>query len=213
MRIRLLLVTAVLTALSLVVASPASAATVTRSDVVSSLLTVRDLTDGWHKTDLSGGGGGSDVSGCESASYTSIGVKAKAGRDFQYAQVPTFITEEVMSFGTREAARRDFSKGVRQFSACTDFTIDGKTFTIKRLSVGGYADQVAAFRILGSVATAAGDVPMSLFLVVTRWGRQQVMVLTTVGGRVTSTVLASNKRSTVQISRAATGNVASMLGR
>ena len=39
------------------------------------------------------------------------------------------------------------------------------------------------------------------------------MVLTTVGGRVTSTVLASNKRSTVQISRAATGKVAQVLGR
>jgi hypothetical protein len=211
MRIRLLLVTAVLTALSLVVASPASAATITRSDVVSSLLTVRDLTDGWHKTDLSGGGG--DVSGCESASYTSTGVKAKATRHFQYTQEPTFISEEVMSFGTRKAARRDFSKGVRLFSACTDFTIDGKTFTIKRLSVDGYADQVAAFRILGSVATAAGDVPMSLFLVVTRWGRQQVVVMTTVGGSVTPAVLRSLKTATVQVSKGATGKVATVLGR
>jgi hypothetical protein len=213
MRIRLLLITAVLTAFSLVVAGPASAATVTKSDVVSSLLTVRAFGDGWHKTDLSGGSGGGDVSGCESATYTSTGVKAKASRDFQYAKTPTFITENVTSFGTRKAARRDFAKGVRLFSACTDFTVDGKTFTIKRLTVSGYADQVAAFRILGSVATAVGDVPISMFIVVTRWGRQQVSVVTTVGGRATSADLTSLKRSTVKISKGATGKVATVLGR
>jgi hypothetical protein len=212
MRTRLLLVTALLTACSLVVAGPASAATVTRSDVVGSLLTVRDLAAGWHKADL-GGGGGIDVSGCESARYSSTGVKAEAGRSFQYNQLPTFILENVQSFGTRAAAKRDFAKGVRLFSACDSFTVDGRTFTIKRLSVGGYADQVAAFRILGSVSTAAGVVPMSTFLVVTRWGRQQVSVLTVVGGRSTPALLSSLKASTVTISKGATAKVAKRLGR
>jgi hypothetical protein len=212
MRTRLLLATALLTAGSLVVAGPASAATITRSDVVGSLLTVRDLSDGWHKADL-GGSGSADVSGCESARYTSTGVKAKAGRDFQYNQLPTFISEKVLSFGTRAAARRDFAKGVRLFSDCDSFTVNGRTFTIKRLAVGGYADQVAAFRILGSVSTAAGVVPMSTFLVVTRWGRQQVSVLTVVGGRSTPALLSSLKASTVTISKGATAKVAKRLGR
>lgn len=212
MRFRLIAVIAVFTALSLVATTPASAATITRTKVVRSLLTATDLGTGWHKTDL-GSGSGSEVSGCESAQYESVGVRFKAEREFQYGETPTFISESVYSFRTRTAARKDFTKGVRVFSACSSFTMDGSVFRITRLSVAPFADQTAAFKITGSVPTAAGDVPLTLFFVVSRWGRQQTALMTMVGGQMTSAEARATKSGSVQIARAATQKVASRLGR
>jgi hypothetical protein len=212
MRFRIIAVTAVFTALSLVVASPASAATITRTKVVRSLLTATELGAGWHKTDL-GSGDGSEVTGCESADYESVGIRFEVEREFQYGEVPTYIAENVWSFRTRTKASQDFSKGVRLFSACSSFTMDGAVFRITRLSVADFADQEAAFRIVGSVPTAAGDVPLTMFIVLSRWGRQQVALMTMVGGQMTSAEVRATKTGSVRIARAATQKVAGRLGR
>lgn len=214
MRFRLLLVTAVLTAFSLVVAAPASAATITQTDVRRSLLTVRDLGDGWRATDLdSGSGTGSDIQGCEQSEFASRGVRHEASRDFQYQQAAEFISEDVTSYRTKRAARRDFNKGVRSLASCTEFTMDGKTFRINALSVNSYADQIAAFRIQGSVATESGDVPVTLFLIPTRWGRQVTATRTIIGGTLTSADLRGLKNASVRIAKVATSKVATRLGR
>jgi hypothetical protein len=214
MRVRLVLVTAVLTAFSLVVAGPASAAAVTKRDVVRSLLTPRNLSEGWHKTDLGGSGPGADVQGCESGEHVTTGRRHKATRDFQYADTPTYITEEVGSFWTRRAARRDFNKSVKGFTACPEFTMDGRTFRVTRLSVDSYADQIAAFRVQGSVATAdGGEVPLTAHLVATRWGRQTTVLTTLVGGEVPASELSGLKTASVRIGKRATAKVAQVLGR
>lgn len=214
MRFRLLLVTAVLTALSLVAAGPASAAAITKRDVVRSLLTPRDLSDGWHKTDLGNSGPGSDIQGCEAGDYVTKGRRHKASRDFQYADVPTFITEEVSSFWTRRAARRDFVKSVRALASCPEFTMEGRTFRVTQLSVNSYADQISAFRVQGSVATADGDeVPLTAHVVAARWGRQVTGIITLVGGEVPASELGGIKRGTLRIAKLATSKVASKLGR
>lgn len=212
MRVRLVLVTAVLTALSLVVAGPASAAAVTKRDVVRSLLTPRNLSDGWHKTDL-GSGPASDVQGCEAAQFVSKGVRHKASRDFQYADAATFITENVSSFWTQRGARRDFNKGTRAFASCSDFTIDGMPFTMKQLQVNSYADQIVLFRAQGTVTDEAGDVPVTIHTVVTRWGRQETGTSTMIFGALTPADLRELKTASVRIAKMATAKVADRLGR
>lgn len=210
----MLAVTAAVAALSLVAAGPAPAATtITRATVVSSLLTATQLGAGWHRYDDRDSGATPEVTGCAGTAYQTVGLRFTAKRSFQYAEAPSFVQETVGSFRSRDAARSDFAKGVRQFTACTSFTIDGKVFTVKRLSMPTFADQRVMFLIAGSVATAAGDVPFTVWLVVTRWGRQQTATTVMVAGTLTSDDRRALKASAVRVARAATGKVATLLGR
>jgi hypothetical protein len=211
MRIRLLLVTAAVTALSLVAASPASAA-VSHSDVVSALLTADNLGKGWHKVDLNAGGG-TGSAGCSSAHYRSTLVDAKAARSFKFKKTPTFITEKVGSFLTVRAAKRDFGKAKKLYSVCDSYTVDGETFTISHISLGDYADQEAGFKIRGHVQTAAGRIPVTVFVVTTRWGHQVISTTMVFISGISAADTKDLKKSTVRVSKAATRMVADELGR
>ena len=210
MRIRLLLVTAALTALSLVAASPASA--VTRSEAVSALLTANEVGNRWHKVDVSRGSSG-DFSGCESAQYTRRGVDAKAARAFRFAKSTSFITEKLAAFDTTRLARRDFRKRVELFSACEEFTVDGTSFSVHRVDLGDFADQRAGFKIRGTVERAGEFVPMTVFVVTTRWGHHIVATTMVVEGALTGAGVRVVKASTVRVAKVATEKVDNTLGR
>lgn len=211
MRIRLLLVTAVVTALSVVMAaSPASA--VTHSEAVSALLVADEVGNRWHTVDASRGSSG-DLSGCESAQYTRRGVDAKAKRAFRFGKSASFITEKLTAFDTTRLARRDFRKGVELFSACEEFTIDGTPFSVHRVNLGDFADQRAGFKIRGTVDRDGEFVPITFFLVTTRWGHQIVATTMVVEGALTGDQVRTVKASTVRVAKVATEKVDNVLGR
>lgn len=208
---RLAALAAVVVAASLVAASPATAAAITRPKVVGALLTAGEIGAGWQRYEDTGED--ADVVGCESTRYQTVGARFKAERMFQYRQAPSLISESVQSFYTRDGARRDFTRGIKLFSACSSFTIDGQTFRITRLSVPDLADQEVAFQLSGSVATAAGPVELTIFLVAARHGRQTVAVLTFSGGPLTAADRRAVKQGSIRVARGATAKVASVLGR
>lgn len=211
MRIRLLLVTAAVTALSLVAASPASAA-VSHRDVVGALLTTENLNKGWHKVDLSAGGS-TGSSGCAAAHYRSTGLAAKAARSFKFKKTPTFITEKIGSFSSRGAAKRDFGKAKRLYGSCDSYTVDGETFTIHSISLGDYADQVVGYKVKGNVQTAAGRIPVTVFVITTRWGDQVVSTTMVFISGISAAGTKDLRMSTVRTSKAATRVVKDTLGR
>ena len=216
MRIRLTAVTALAMVLAVIAATPATAApAITRPQVKSSLLTVDDLSKGWHRTAGSGPGSAApEVTGCKALRAKSVGVAHEADRSFRYRKLPTFIQESVQSFGTPKLARTDFAKSVRLFRSCPRFTTDGERWEVTRLSMPDYAAQRAMYRLTGAVGTAAGDIEITMFLVASRVGRQQVVVLVTVAGNgMTRAVRRGLADSSVRISRVATGKVRDVLGR
>lgn len=203
--------TAVVTAV--VLAGPASAAAATtKRQVVRSLLTATQVGSGWHLYDDSGNPS-ADVSGCPDASTTTVGLAFSAKRAFQYSSNLLFAHEQIESFRTTLGARKDFRKSLASFSSCTTFMVDGKPWTVTRVSLPAYADQQAMFRLSGPVATVAGDVPVTMFLVATRWGHHEVVSMLTVGGRMTSTQRTQVKQAAVRLSKLATTKVAARLGR
>lgn len=210
MRIRLLFVTAALTALSLAVASPASA--LTHADAVGALLNANELGKGWHKVDVSAGGA-NDFAGCPSAKYTKKGVDAKAARAFQFRKSTTFVTEKIAAFDTVRLAKRDFRKGVELFSACDHFTVNGDTFNVHRIRLGDFADQRAGFRMRGRVDTAEGEVPMTVFRIATRWGHQVIVSTMVVSGGLDAAQVREVKKSTVRVAKVATKKVDIQIGR
>ena len=153
MRIRMLLVTVCVTALSLVAASPASAA-VSHSEAVGALLTSNEVGKNWHKVAVSDGMSGI-LDGCASAQYTSKGIDARAARA-QFRQQETWITERLKSFDTTKLAGREVRKWVARYSACDSFVHEDQTFTISKARVGDFADRTAAFKIKGIVTDADG---------------------------------------------------------
>src|SRR6188508_2312725 len=126
MRIRLLLVTAAVSALSLVAASPASAA-VSHSEAVGALLTANEVGKNWHKVAVSDGMSGI-LHGC--TTYTSKGLDAKAARAMQFRQDDSWITERLKSFDGIKLAGREVAKWVAKYGSCDSFEHDGQTFTI-----------------------------------------------------------------------------------
>jgi hypothetical protein len=210
MRIRLLLVTATLTALSMVVASPASA--LTHAEAVRGLLLPNELGKAWHKVDVSAGGANA-FDGCPSAAYTKKGVDAKAARAFQFRSSTTFVTEKLTAFDTVRLAQRDFRKGVQLYTACDSFTAHGATFNIHRVRLGDFADQRAGFRFRGTVDTSEGAVPMTVFRITTRWGHHVIVSTMVVSGALNAEQTREVKKSTVRVAKVATERVDIQLGR
>jgi hypothetical protein len=198
----------------LVAATPASAATsLTHLQVVHATLSASDLGAGWHHYDASNSGADPSVQGCEGTNYRTTGVRYDVERDYQFDTTATFVNEDLQTFRTTLAASRDFTKGLRSFSACTSLTIDGKPWTVKRLTVADYADRTALFRMRGVVGTAAGDVPLVMFLSVAKFGHHEIETVTIVGGQITAAELTSIRTSSVRINRLATEKVRLKLGR
>ena len=206
-------VIAAVVAVTVVLAGPASAAAATtKRQVVRSLLTATEVGSGWHLYDDSGSPS-ADVSGCTGTTQTTVGLKFSAKRAFQYSSNLLFAHEQIESFRTILAARKDFKKSLASFSSCTTLMVNGRPWTVARLSVPSYADQQAMFRLSGPVATAVGDVPVTMFLVATRWGHHEVVSMLTVGGQLTSTQRTEVKKAAVRLSKLATSKVAARLGR
>ena len=202
------------TAAALVAASPASAATaLTRSQVAHATLSAADLGTGWHSYDASSSGADPSVKGCPGTTHQTVGLRYEVQRDYQFATSPTFVNEDLQTFRTMLGASRDFTRGVKAFSACATMTVDGKPWTVRRLSVADYADRTALFRLRGVVATAAGDVPLVMFLAVAKLGHHEIVTVTIVGGQVTTAELTSIRSSSVRINRLATAKVRARLGR
>lgn len=198
----------------LVAASPASAvASLTHLQVVHAVLTASELGDGWHRYGTGTSGADSSIQGCEGGSYRTTGVRYDVERDYQFNSDATFVNEELQSFRTKLAAGRDFAKGVKSLSTCTDLTIDGKPWTVTRLSVPVYADRTALFRLRGAIGTAAGDAPLVMFLSVAKFGHHEILTTTIVGGTVTAGDLASIRDGSVRINNVATAKVMTRLGR
>jgi len=212
MRIRLLLVTIAVTALSLVAASPASAA-VSLSEAVGALLTANEVGKNWHKVAVSDGMSGM-LTGCTSAQYISKGIDAKAARAFQFRQQDTFITERLKSFDTPKLAGREVRKWVARYSDCSSFTHDGQTFTITKAKVGDFADATAAFKIKGIVTDAAGvEAPVTAILVGAKWGHHVVSAATVVVGGLTSAQVTELRKSTIRVAKVSLEKVDNKLGR
>jgi hypothetical protein len=212
MRIRLLLVTAIVSALSLVAASPASAA-VSHSEAVGALLTANEVGKNWHKVPVSEGMSGT-FTGCPSATYTSKGLDAKAARAFQFRQQESWITERLKSFDTTKLAGREVRKWVNLYSACDSFQVDGQTFTIHEANVGDFADKTAAFKIRGIVTDADGtEVPITAVLVGAKWGHHVVSATMVVIGGLTSAQVTDMKKSTVKVVKVGVEKVDNELGR
>ncbi len=198
----------------LVAATPASAAaSLTRLQVVHATLSASDLGAGWHHYDASNSGADPSVQGCEGTSYRTTGVRYDVQRDYQFDTSATFVNEELQTFRTKLGASRDFSKGLRSLSACTTLTVDGKQWTVKRLTVSDYADRTALFRLRGVIGTAAGDVPLAMFLSVAKLGHHEIETVTIVGGQVSQSELTSIRNASVRINRLATDKVRLKLGR
>jgi hypothetical protein len=210
MRIRLLLVTAAVSALSLVAASPASAA-VSHSEAVGALLTANEVGKNWHKVAVSDGMSGI-LHGC--TTYTSKGLDAKAARAMQFRQDDSWITERLKSFDGIKLAGREVAKWVAKYGSCDSFVHDGQTFTISKASVGGFADATAAFKIKGIVTDADGtEVPLTAILVGAKWGHHVVSETTVVIGGLTSDQVKDLKKSTIRVTKVAVEKVDNKLGR
>jgi hypothetical protein len=210
MRIRLLLVTAAVSVLSLVAASPASAA-VSHKEAVGALLTANEVGNRWHKVAVSDGMSGI-LHGC--TTYTSKGLDAKAARAFQFRQQDTWITERLKSFDGVKLAGREVAKWVVRYGSCDSFEHDGQTFTISKASVGGFADATAAFKIKGIVTDDAGvESPVTAILVGAKWGHHVVSATTVVIGGLTSDQVKDLKKSTVRVAKVAVEKVDNKLGR
>lgn len=203
-----------LTVFAVLAATPADAAlTVTKSQVRHSLLTAAQLGDGWQRIDNSGDST-TDIQGCGAEdSSTPAGLRFQPKRSFQYRQVLSFVQEQIYSFRTVRRARADFNASARELDGCDSFTVDGKTWHVKKLTMPSYADQRAIYRFTGPVATAAGDVPVTMFLVATRYGHHEVTTAVTVGGQLTSTLRTEIKKSAVRVAKLATAKVQNRLGR
>jgi hypothetical protein len=215
MRLRLTTFAAILIALAMVAASPASAATsITRVKVVSSLLSAGQIGSGWHRYVDSSPDADPRVIGCKSASYKSVGERFEATRSFENSQTFSVINQSVASFKTRAAARTDFTKGVRLLSACSLFALDGRVFHITRVSAPDLGDQAARFRLTGTIATAAaGVLKVTILVVATRYGRQQTMVLVIDIGPKSAAAQRDFSNSTARVARTANAKVATVLGR
>jgi hypothetical protein len=210
MRIRLLLVTAAVSALSLIAASPASAA-VSHSEAVGALLSANEVGKNWHKVPVSEGMTGM-LHGC--FTYTSKGVDAKAARAFQFRQQETWITERLKSFDTTKLAGREVRKWVARYSECGSFVHDGQTFTMSKAKVGDFADRTAAFKIRGIVTDADGvEAPVTAILVGAKWGHHVVTTTTVLVGGLTAADVRDLRRSTVQVAKVAVEKVDNKLGR
>lgn len=202
-----------LTVCALVFATPANAAlSVTRSQVRHALLTAAQLGDGWQRIDS--GDSSVDIQGCGAEdSTTPAGLLFHPKRGFQYGQVLNFVHEQIYSFRTVRRAKADFNASVRELNGCDSFTVDGKTWHVKRLTMPSYADQRAIYRFTGPVATAAGDVPLTIHLIATRYGHHEVTTAVTVAGQLTSDLRRVVKKSSVRIAKVATVKVENRLGR
>jgi hypothetical protein len=205
--------TAAVTAVAVAVAGPATAAVATtRTQVVRSLLTATQVGQGWHKYD-GGGSTSPEVEGCLAGDASPRGLRFTAGREYQYLTTPAFGGETVYAFGTARSARRDFNASVRLLDSCSSFTLDGDTWTVARMSAPEIADQTVRYRLKGSVTTAAGKVPLVMFLVVSRYGRQEVAASLAAGGALTSAQRTEFAKASVRLCRLATAKVAARLGR
>lgn len=212
MRIRMLLVTVCVTALSLVAASPASAA-VSHSEAVGALLTSNEVGKNWHKVAVSDGMSGI-LDGCASAQYTSKGIDARAARAHQFRQQESWITERLKSFDTTKLAGREVRKWVARYSACDSFVHEDQTFTISKARVGDFADRTAAFKIKGIVTDADGvEAPVTAILVGAKWGHHVVTTTTVLVGGLTAADVRDLRRSTVQVAKVAVEKVDNKLGR
>jgi hypothetical protein len=212
MRIRLLLVTIAVTALSLVAASPASAA-VSHDEAVGALLTAKEVGKNWHKVAVSDGMSGI-LHGCASAQYTSKGVDAKAARALQFRQQESWITERLKSFDTTKLAGREVNKWVARYSECDSFQHDGQTFTISKAKVGDFADKTAAFKIKGIVTDSAGvESPVTAILVGAKWGHHVVSETQVVVGGLTGAQVGEMRKSTIQVAKVAVEKIDNKLGR
>ncbi|HET9945188.1 MAG TPA: hypothetical protein VFR56_06015 [Actinomycetes bacterium] len=210
MRIRLLLVTAAVSALSMVAASPASAA-VTHSEAVGALLTVNEIGGRWHKVPVSEGMTGM-LHGCNT--YTTKGLDAKAARAFQFRQQDTWITERLKSFDGVKLAGREVAKWVARYGSCDSFEHDGQTFTISKAKVGGFADATAAFKIKGIVTDADGiESPVTAILVGAKFGHHVVSATTVVIGGLTSEQVTDLRKSTIRVAKVGVEKVDIKLGR
>jgi hypothetical protein len=208
-------VLAVAISVVLVVATPASAAaSLTHRQVVRAALTANDLGNGWHHVDLSGGGGTPEADeGCPGTGYTTTGLRYDVQRGFQFETTPTIVNEEIQSFRTVRAAKRDFRKGMAQFSSCTTFTMEGHQWNVNQLAVASYGDRSALFRLAGTVTSGTTDVALTMYLNAARYGHHEILTLTAVGGATDATVEKQIRDSSVQISKLATAKVRVRLGR
>jgi hypothetical protein len=210
---RLTSVVAAVTVVAVAVTGPASASVAqTKTQVVRSLLSGAQIGDGWHKTTGTDGTAG-EVGGCLTEASPSAGLRFKAGRSFQYLTSTGFADETVYAFGTARSARRDFNASTRLLDSCSSFTLDGNTWTVARMPVPAIADQTVRYRLNGSVPTASGKVPVVLFMVVTRYGRQEVTTTLGFGGTLTSAQRTGIAKASVRLCRLATMKVADRLGR
>ncbi len=210
---RLTTVIAAVTVVAVAVSVPASASVAqTKTQVVRSLLSGAQIGDGWHKTAGSDGTAG-EVGGCLTGTSAPAGLRFTATRSYQYLTTPAAADETVYAFGTATSARRDFNKSTRLFDSCSSFTIDGSTWTVARMPVAAIADQTARYRLNGSVPSAAGKVPVVLFVVAARYGRQSVVTTLGVGSTLTSAQRTEFAKASVRLCRMATAKVADRLGR
>jgi hypothetical protein len=201
-------------AVVLVAATPASAAaSLTHLQVVHATLSAKDLGAGWHTYDAGSSGADPSVQGCEGTSFRTTGLRYDVERDYQFDTAATFVNEDLQTFRTQLAAGRDFTKGLKSFSGCTSLTVDGKSWTVKRLTVSDYADRTALFRLRGAIGTAAGDVPIVMFLSVAKFGHHEIETVIIVGGQITAAELTGIRNSSVRINRLATDKVRLKLGR
>ncbi len=207
-------VLAVAVSVVLVAATPASAASsLTHLQVVHATLSAGDLGAGWHHYDASNSGADPSVQGCEGTSYRTTGLRYDVERDYQFDTTATFVNEDLQTFWTALGASRDFTKGLKSLTACSSLRIDGKPWTVKRLTVANYADRTALFRMRGVIGTAAGDVPVVMFLSVAKLGHHEIETTTIVGGQVTAVELTNIRNNSVRINRLAASKVRVRLGR
>ena len=170
------------TALGLVGASPAAAATTpTHRQVVAALLLADQLPNAWHKT-THDEGGGADLSGCGGGRARRA--DEEASRSFQYGQRAVFLDETLQSFATLRAARLDVRRGIDALAGCDSLTIGGHPWTVRRVRMPTIADQQAMFELNGFVTTATGDVPVTGWVGVARMGHFVASTMFTVGGAV-----------------------------
>ena len=211
---RLTTVVAAVTVVAVAVSVPASASVAqTKTQVVRSLLSGTQIGDGWHRT-AGGDGTAAEVGGCLTGTSAPAGLRFTATRSYQYLTTAAFADETVYAFGTATSARRDFNASKRLLDSCSSFTIDGNTWTVARMPVSAIADQTVRYRFNGSVPDAAGNkIPVVLFVVVTRYGRQEVTTSLGVGGTLTSADRTSFAKASVRLCRMAAVKVADRLGR
>ena len=210
---RLTTVLAAVTVVAVTASGQASASVAqTKTQVVRSLLSGAQIGDGWHKTAGSDGTAG-EVGGCLTGTSAPAGLRFTAGRSYQFQTTTAFADETVHAFGTATAARHDFNASKRLLDSCSSFTIDGNTWTVARMPVAAIADQTARYRLNGSVPSAAGKVPVVLFVVAARYGRQSVVTTLGVGGTLTSAQRTEFAKASVRLCRMAAVKVADRLGR